>query len=66
MVGVFSPFSATFALPLDVSRGDNPAATATPADLGLFFGFIGWSIVYNSALVLMMTRLFQVRWRVAD
>jgi ABC-type transport system involved in multi-copper enzyme maturation permease subunit len=66
VIGVLSPFSATFALPLDVSRGDNPAATAVPANLRLFFGYVGWSIVYNAALILMMTRLFQVRWRVAD
>jgi ABC-type transport system involved in multi-copper enzyme maturation permease subunit len=65
-LGVLSPFSATFALPLDVSRGENPAAVTTPANLWQFFGFVGWSIVYNSGLVLLMMRLFQVRWRVAD
>jgi hypothetical protein len=27
---------------------------------------VGWSIIYNSGLVLLMMRLFQVRWRVAD
>ena len=31
-----------------------------------FFGYIGWTIVYNSVLVLVMIRSFQVRWRVAD
>jgi ABC-type transport system involved in multi-copper enzyme maturation permease subunit len=66
VIGVLSPFSATFALPLDVSRGDNPAATATVGDLRLFFGYLGWSLIYNAALILMMTRLFQARWRVAD
>jgi hypothetical protein len=49
-----------------VSRGDNPAATATAGQLWIFFGYVGWSIVYNSGLILLMTRLFQVRWRVAD
>jgi ABC-type transport system involved in multi-copper enzyme maturation permease subunit len=66
VIGVLSPFSATFALPLDVSRGDNPAATANVGDLRLFFGYLGWSVIYNASLILMMTRLFQVRWRVAD
>jgi ABC-type transport system involved in multi-copper enzyme maturation permease subunit len=65
VMGVLSPFSATFALPLDVSR-DGGSRDAIAGDLSLFFGFIGWSIVYNGALVVMMMRLFQVRWRVAD
>jgi hypothetical protein len=38
----------------------------TTSKLGLFFGYIGWTLLYNAGLVLMMTRLFQVRWRVAD
>jgi ABC-type transport system involved in multi-copper enzyme maturation permease subunit len=65
VMGMLSPFSAAFALPLDVSR-DAPSSGAIPGDLGLFFGFIGWSLVYNGALVVMMMRLFQARWRVAD
>jgi hypothetical protein len=32
----------------------------------LFFGYVGWSILYNGLLLLVMVRLFQVRWRVAD
>lgn len=66
LASVMSPFSATFALPLDVSRDDNPGAVAVQGNLPLFFGFVGWSLIYNAALILMMTRLFQVRWRVAD
>ncbi len=65
VMGMLSPFSAAFALPLDVSR-DAPSSGAISGDLGLFFGFIGWSLVYNGALVVMMMRLFQARWRVAD
>jgi hypothetical protein len=41
-------------------------AVFTTSNLGVFLGFIGWSIVYNTALVLAMMQLFQVRWRVAD
>jgi hypothetical protein len=64
--GVFSPFSATFALPLDIPRGENTPDVPVTSNLRLFAGFIGWSLVYNSALVVLMTRLFQARWRVAE
>ena len=67
-LGVLSPFSATFALPLDISRDDDESdgAARQSSDLRVFFGYIGWSILYNAALILAMMRLFQVRWRVAD
>jgi ABC-type transport system involved in multi-copper enzyme maturation permease subunit len=65
-LGVLSPFAAVFALPLDVSRDEVNTVAATTGDLPLFFGYIGWSVLYNGALLLAMTRLFQVRWRVAD
>jgi hypothetical protein len=64
--GVISPFAAVFALPLDVSRDEINATAAIAGNLPLFFGYIGWSMLYNSALVAAMMRLFQVRWRVAD
>jgi hypothetical protein len=63
--GVFSPFSATFALPLDIPR-ENAANVEVQSNLRLFAGFVGWSIVYNSALIVLMTRLFHARWRVAE
>jgi hypothetical protein len=67
-VGVLSPFSAAFSLPLNVEEETHPSAVpaAGNSDLRVFFGYIGWAIVYNTALVLLMMRLFQVRWRVAD
>jgi ABC-type transport system involved in multi-copper enzyme maturation permease subunit len=65
-LGVLSPFAAVFALPLDVSRDEMNVVVAAAGNLPLFFGFVGWSVLYNGALVLSMTRLFQVRWRVAD
>jgi len=74
-VGMLSPFSATFALPLDVSGSEgmtlNQAdaaalAATTTANMRIFFGYIAWTIVYNTVLILLMMRLFQVRWRVAD
>ena len=74
-VGVLSPFSATFALPLDVESSEGAtlnsaeavaAAKAASSDLRIFFGYVGWTILYNAVLILVMIRLFQVRWRVAD
>jgi ABC-type transport system involved in multi-copper enzyme maturation permease subunit len=65
-LGVLSPFAAVFALPLDVSRDDVNTVAGVAGDLPLFFGFIGWSVLYNGALLVAMIRLFQVRWRVAD
>jgi ABC-type transport system involved in multi-copper enzyme maturation permease subunit len=65
-LGVLSAFSAVFALPLDVSGDEMNPTPAVAGNLPLFFGFVGWSILYNGLLILAMTRLFQVRWRVAD
>jgi hypothetical protein len=66
-VGILSPFSAAFALPLDVSDGEQPdSSPAIVGNLPIFFGYLGWSLLYNVALVVAMMRLFQVRWRVAD
>jgi hypothetical protein len=63
--GIFSPFSATFALPLEIER-DGSSVGAGGGNLGIFLGYVGWTILYNGALVLLMMRLFEVRWRVAD
>ena len=66
-LGVLSPFSAAFALPLDFADAEPPSAgPPTPSNLRVFFGYVGWSILYNAALVFLMMRLFEVRWRVAD
>ncbi len=65
-LGIVSPFSATFSLPLYVSDENAGAAAAPTYDLRVFFGYVAWSVIYNMVLVLMMMRLFQVRWRVAD
>jgi ABC-type transport system involved in multi-copper enzyme maturation permease subunit len=65
-LGMISPFSAVFALPLDVSGEDLNSTALAASNLPLFFGYIGWSVLYNGLLVVVMSRLFQVRWRVAD
>jgi ABC-type transport system involved in multi-copper enzyme maturation permease subunit len=64
-MGVLSPFAATFSLPLEIERDGVNITTTTP-NVGLFFGYLGWTILYNAALLLAMIRMFQVRWRVAD
>jgi ABC-type transport system involved in multi-copper enzyme maturation permease subunit len=64
-LGVLSPFSATFALPLEIEHDGKMMSVASP-NLLLFFGYVGWTILYNGILLLSMMRLFQVRWRVAD
>jgi len=59
--GMLSPFAATFALPLEI-HDEVQGAGALP----LFFGFIAWSAVWNSTLFVLMTRLFEARWRVSQ
>jgi ABC-type transport system involved in multi-copper enzyme maturation permease subunit len=58
----FSPFSAAFNLPLKLDDYTN----AKQIDLRIFFGFLGFTVVYNSALLLAMMQLFKVRWRVSE
>jgi hypothetical protein len=68
-VGVISPFSAAFSLPLNIAEDDVRSMGRAPtadSDLRVFFGFVGWTILYCTVLILAMTQLFQVRWRVAD
>ena len=66
-LGVLSPFSATFcAAARCIARRRESDGRRSSGNLPLFFGYIGWSIVYNGLLILAMMRLFQVRWRVAD
>jgi len=66
--GVISPFSATFALPLNIPEDEarTGGVPAAEADLRVFFGFVGWALLYSTVLILAMMRLFEVRWRVAD
>jgi ABC-type transport system involved in multi-copper enzyme maturation permease subunit len=64
--GVLSPFSATFALPLEMVDNDGKAHSDAAPNLAVFFGHVGWTLLYNGLLLLIMMRLFQVRWRVAD
>ncbi|TWT48252.1 ABC transporter permease [Botrimarina hoheduenensis] len=70
-LGAFSPFSATFALPLDIDRlqqYDNPSAEAAQArgEPLLFWAHLLWTLAYNGVLLLLLHWLFRNRWRVAD
>ena len=67
-LGVLSPFAADVraAARCIERRWRHHGDVGGVGNLPLFFGYIGWSIVYNGVLVLAMMRLFQVRWRVAD
>lgn len=66
-----SPFTATFALPLDMDRKDRfdnpPAETAQAAGEPLLFAVhVVWSLLYNAAMFGLLMWLFKTRWRVAD
>ena len=61
-MGFCSPFAAVFDLPLVVSEATNAASST----VDIFWGFLGFALVYNLALLLGMIWLFQVRWRVSE
>ena len=64
-----SPFAATFALPLNIERGEsgNLAAAKIQAagELPLFLGHVGWTLAYNLVLLGVIVWLFHARWRVS-
>src|SRR6476469_8377733 len=54
-VCVLIPFSAALSLPLNIAEDDSRAIGTTPvpdSDLRVFFGFLGWTILYCTVLVL--------------
>ena len=60
--GITSPFSAAFALPLDVGTQDVPPRTGL---LPLFYGHVAFTLLGNAVLLGIMMWLFKSRWRVA-
>lgn len=63
-VGVSSPFSAAFAVPLNMDLSAEP----DKIDYGnwpLFGTYVGFTLVLNALLLVTMIWLFNVRWRVA-
>ena len=70
-LGVLSPFSALFALPLEMTRsgtwaGSDAEALQAAGEPLIFWGHLVWSLVYNGALLGLLAWLFQTRWRVAE
>ncbi len=57
-----SPFAAAFNLPLTLDDWNNAARI----DVRIFWGFLAFTAVYNGGLMLLMTQLFKVRWRVSE
>ena len=67
-LGVLSPFTTAFVLPLNIQEAGQAASHTgfNRENLSLFFGHVVWSIIYNGLLLVVTTRLFQVRWRVSE
>jgi ABC-type transport system involved in multi-copper enzyme maturation permease subunit len=64
--GVTSPFSAAFAVPLDVRLAtDTTASIAATGNWPLFLAYVGFNLVLNALLLGIMIWLFNTRWRVA-
>jgi ABC-type transport system involved in multi-copper enzyme maturation permease subunit len=62
--GVLSPFAAAFNLPLSFEKLD--WTNAKNVDVRIFWGYVAFAIVYNTALLAAMIQLFKVRWRVSE
>jgi ABC-type transport system involved in multi-copper enzyme maturation permease subunit len=58
--GILSPFAAIFNVPLAIEP--NPRA----GDWTLYFGHVGFALIYNTALAGCMMWLFNTRWRVSE
>jgi ABC-type transport system involved in multi-copper enzyme maturation permease subunit len=58
-----SPFAAAFNLPLTL---ETEYTNVDRINLGVSFGFLLFTIVYNTTLLLAMMQLFKVRWRVSE
>jgi len=71
--GFTSPFAAAQAVPLDTGStptsntpgNPNAAQLAAIGNWPLFFGYVGFSLGLDAALLLVMMWLFNTRWRVA-
>ncbi len=63
-----SPLAAAFALPLSIERGERGQVDPVQAagEPYLFFGFLGWSLLYNLSVLALVVWLFRSRWRVAE
>mgnify|MGYP001264994364 FL=1 len=57
-----SPFAAVFNLPLTISNSQGIPQVA----ISVFFGHLLFAVLTNAALLLVITWLFRVRWRVSE
>ena len=65
-VGLTSPFAAAFAVPLDMEVVASNTETATAGNWLLVAGYLGFSLLWNGILLVLMIWLFNVRWRVSN
>jgi ABC-type transport system involved in multi-copper enzyme maturation permease subunit len=64
-IGVTSPFSATFAVPLVMETGSSRLGAVNPGNWLLVVGYFGFAALWNGSLAGLMIWLFNVRWRVS-
>lgn len=69
-LGVASPFAAAFSVPLDIETLDRVVDqygrdVEDKRDWSMFFGYLAFTTVQNSLLLLTMIWLFNTRWRVS-
>ncbi len=57
-----SPFAAAFNLPLEASEHSN----LPNINVGIFWGFLAFAVIYNLALLGAVMQLFKLRWRVSE
>jgi ABC-type transport system involved in multi-copper enzyme maturation permease subunit len=67
-MGVASPFSAAFAVPLDIQVGGDLSSQVTdrPGNWPLYLYYVGYTLTVNGILLLVMMWQFSTRWRVAS
>jgi ABC-type transport system involved in multi-copper enzyme maturation permease subunit len=63
-MGIVSPVSAIFALPLSI--GTEVGGQRASGNLWVFGGYVGFTAVYTVALLAALMWLFNRRWRVSD
>lgn len=65
-IGLSSPFSASFAVPLTMEVGSSATVSEPKGNWLLVVGYFAVSLVYNATLSGLMIWLFNARWRVSD
>lgn len=65
VLGVTSPFSAAFEIPLNVEISVSQYSQSPVGDVAIFYGYVGFSLGLVVILLLAMIWLFNARWRVS-